>query len=94
MVNASGDASDQSPSEEEPVAAEGDADWIATHGGERPAVAEAPAEDQASPDPSTDPESKPEADESEPAKKTAKKSRGRASVPSWDEIMFGGERRE
>jgi hypothetical protein len=26
-----------------------------------------------------------------PSRKTVKKTRGRASVPSWDEIMFGGE---
>ena len=25
-----------------------------------------------------------------PPRRTVKKSRGRASVPSWDEIMFGG----
>jgi hypothetical protein len=29
-----------------------------------------------------------------PSRRQVKKSRGRASVPSWDEIMFGGERRE
>lgn len=29
-----------------------------------------------------------------PVKRTAKKTRGRASVPSWDEIMFGGGKSE
>ena len=29
-------------------------------------------------------------DEPEPARRPVKKTRGRASVPSWDEIMFGG----
>ena len=28
--------------------------------------------------------------EPEPARRPVKKTRGRASVPSWDEIMFGG----
>jgi hypothetical protein len=32
----------------------------------------------------------PPAAEERPAKKPARKGRGRASVPSWDEIMFGG----
>jgi hypothetical protein len=36
-----------------------------------------------------DPEPEPEP-EPEPARRPVKKSRGRASVPSWDEIMFGG----
>lgn len=33
----------------------------------------------------------PDLDESEPQRRTVKKTRGRASVPSWDEIMFGGK---
>jgi hypothetical protein len=32
----------------------------------------------------------PEAEDEQPARRPVKKSRGRASVPSWDEIMFGG----
>ncbi|HET6651584.1 MAG TPA: septation protein SepH [Nocardioides sp.] len=57
----------------------GDADWIATQASDRPEPARpAPADDE------------PEAEqEEEPARKPSKK-RGRASVPSWDEIMFGG----
>jgi hypothetical protein len=35
-------------------------------------------------------ESAPQAEPEPPARKPARKSRGRASVPSWDEIMFGG----
>lgn len=31
-----------------------------------------------------------ESEPAEPARRPARKSRGRASVPSWDEIMFGG----
>jgi len=102
MVNAAGDGPETAeeprevdmpadvPGSEDPIVAEGDADWIAAHGGERPAVPEMPTDDDVSPQA----EPGPEADDSEPAKKTAKKTRGRASVPSWDEIMFGGERRE
>lgn len=41
------------------------------------------------PEPEPEPEPVEEATEPEPAKKPARK-RGRASVPSWDEIMFGG----
>ena len=38
-----------------------------------------------------EPEPEPEpAAEEEPAPRKAAKRKGRASVPSWDEIMFGG----
>lgn len=52
-----------------------------------------------SPDASTAPEAaKPEAptpaDDEPPARRPVRKSRGRASVPSWDEIMFGGGKSE
>lgn len=40
-----------------------------------------PAEDEQDPDPAAD---------EPPARRPARKARGRASVPSWDEIMFGG----
>lgn len=56
----------------------GDADWIATQATDRPAV----------------PGEEPTEDEPAEAKKPARKGRGRASVPSWDEIMFGGGRRD
>jgi hypothetical protein len=48
----------------------------------QPAVEQAP-----------EPAHEPAADEP-PARRPARKSRGRASVPSWDEIMFGGGRSE
>lgn len=35
-------------------------------------------------------EQQPAAEEERPARRPARKGRGRASVPSWDEIMFGG----
>jgi hypothetical protein len=47
-------------------------------------------EDAESPTATDEPE-KPAAEEDErPARRPARKGRGRASVPSWDEIMFGG----
>jgi hypothetical protein len=78
----------------------GDADWIATQASDRPRVARDPAApEEESPAPPVKPdeaeaEQQPAAEEAEPApKKTGRKSR-RASVPSWDEIMFGGGRSE
>lgn len=62
----------------DPTAETGDADWIATQSGERSA---APDEDEETP-------------KEPPTKRVAKKTRGRASVPSWDEIMFGGGKAE
>jgi len=61
-----------------------DADWIATQASERPAPRRpAPADEPVAED-----------EEADPAARKPPKKRGRASVPSWDEIMFGGERRE
>lgn len=37
-----------------------------------------------------EPEPEPAHHDEPPARRTVKKTRGRASVPSWDEIMFGG----
>ena len=66
----------------DPIATTGDADWMSTQAGERH-------------EPSIPEESVPDEDvEEPPAKKPAKKTRGRASVPSWDEIMFGGGKSE
>jgi hypothetical protein len=83
----------------------GDADWMATQAGERPVApedrqpSETDAED-APADTSTADETVPsgeapseEEKPKEPAKKSSRKGR-RASVPSWDEIMFGGGRSE
>ena len=58
---------------------------------ETPAVEEPPVE-PAAPEPTAQEpptEEEPPADEEPPARKPAKR-KGRASVPSWDEIMFGG----
>ena len=66
----------------------GDADWIAARGGERPTAPE-PGDDA-----TPDAEAEPVDDADGSGRKPTKKARGRASVPSWDEIMFGGERRE
>ena len=88
----------------DPIAMTGDADWMSTQAGERPAVRGKPSEESA-PEGSAPQESAPEVSAQEepvrnedvaelPAKKPAKKTRGRASVPSWDEIMFGGGKSE
>jgi hypothetical protein len=50
-------------------------------------------EPAATPEPVTEPE--PAAEQEEPpARRPVRKSRGRASVPSWDEIMFGGGKQD
>lgn len=70
----------------------GDADWIATQASERPAPVELGSESDdevAEPD-DAEPE---KAAEPEAPRRSSKKGR-RASVPSWDEIMFGGGKRE
>lgn len=85
----------------------GDADWMATQASDRPAAPdhpsgdvaaetdEAPAADTAEQDPSAPEPAAPAAEEPaqepESPKRTGRKGR-RASVPSWDEIMFGGGR--
>ncbi len=58
-----------------------DADWIATQASERPAEPEGGTEPEAEPEP-------------EPAPKRPSKKSRRPSVPSWDEIMFGGGKPE
>jgi hypothetical protein len=72
------------PHEDDLTAGTGDADWIATQASDRPAAKPAA---EAAPEPEEEPEA-------EPARKPARKGRGRASVPSWDEIMFGGGKQE
>jgi Protein of unknown function (DUF3071) len=67
---------------------------VAGLGAEQPVEADldepAADEDAESPTTTDEPE-KPAAEEDErPARRPARKGRGRASVPSWDEIMFGG----
>jgi hypothetical protein len=79
------------------VRATGDADWIAT---ERPAAPTPPAgPEPVEPEPepvelgseADGPDGADEADE-EPTPRRQAKKKSRASVPSWDEIMFGGKR--
>ena len=41
-----------------------------------------------------EPEPEPEVQPEPPVRRPVRKSRGRASVPSWDEIMFGGGKQE
>ncbi len=98
----SGATHDDTPEDAEPtedlsatVAAVGDADWIATQATERPEPVERPEPDrpvelgsEADPD-----VAEPAAEETGQERRTSKKNR-RPSVPSWDEIMFGGGRNE
>lgn len=67
----------------------GDADWIAPAEPEAPDAAEATTEVATEPEPEQRPEPAAEAPEptTEPERPRRK---GRSSVPSWDEIMFGG----
>ena len=46
------------------------------------------------PEPAPEPAAEAAPEEEAPARRPVKKSRGRASVPSWDEIMFGGGKSE
>jgi hypothetical protein len=84
------------------VRATGDADWIATQASERPAPVElgsesdpevAEPEDAGQHDTDQDDTGQEQAAEPEAPRRSSKKGR-RASVPSWDEIMFGGGKRE
>jgi Protein of unknown function (DUF3071) len=60
-----------------------------------PEATEQPTLDDADADAAAQDSSEPSEDDPRrhepPSRKPVKKSRGRASVPSWDEIMFGGE---
>ena len=94
-----------SPVPSGPSAPAGDADWIATQASERPARPEqVPAEDAETAEAgdhlrvgdADDPDEEEAADHAEAAtaeagRRTSKRGR-RPSVPSWDEIMFGGKR--
>jgi hypothetical protein len=87
------------------LAAGGDADWMATQASERPTPPTDTRRDEGQPATDEPVTSDDAATEQEPAateepteepaepqpKKTGRKGR-RASVPSWDEIMFGGGR--
>jgi hypothetical protein len=80
----------------EPTAETGDADWISTQATERPARPQPPAAEEPTPQeaPEREPAEASKAQSEQPPRRTVKKSKGRASVPSWDEIMFGGGRSE
>lgn len=84
-----GAAPSEQPSFDDLAADHADADWIATV----PAEPAAPA--AATPAPAEEPHEEPAAElppppeEAPPARK-----KGRSSVPSWDEIMFGGGKHE
>jgi len=56
---------------------------------DRPGLDESELVEEAADAMALDDEGEPER-EAEPARRPVKKTRGRASVPSWDEIMFGG----
>jgi hypothetical protein len=79
-------------SEHQPEPVAGDADWIATQASERPARPErlGPVDPPADLGSESD---GPDRTDDEVPKPAPKKGR-RASVPSWDEIMFGGGKRE
>jgi hypothetical protein len=74
--------------EESADAAALDDDPEPTHAGSAEDTADEPA---ASVD--AEPDAEPEAEEP-PSRRPVRKTRGRASVPSWDEIMFGGGKQD
>jgi hypothetical protein len=82
-------ASDRPSRSAEPSRDAEDADNAESRADERGENAAEP--DDAAPDNGSEPEAEPAP---EPARRPARKSRGRASVPSWDEIMFGGGKQE
>jgi hypothetical protein len=52
------------------------------------------AAEAAADEPDAEDEADPEPEPTRPSRRSVKKTRGRASVPSWDEIMFGGGNQE
>jgi hypothetical protein len=82
-------------------AATGDADWVATQASDRPEAPERtetetlPGAEEPGPEQPAPGQSGPgghTSDEQEPAPRRSGRRGRRASVPSWDEIMFGGGR--
>jgi hypothetical protein len=61
---------------------------------EDPPADETELREQAADAVALDTEGEPDHDDEPPSRRAVKKSRGRASVPSWDEIMFGGGKQE
>jgi hypothetical protein len=88
------------PAEELPLSADhADADWMVTQASERPASRGAPESPGESPGESPaespdEPAGEAEPDELTTEQRPARKGKGRASVPSWDEIMFGSGGRD
>jgi hypothetical protein len=82
--------------EESPVADHADADWIASTGAdeEPPVDGAAPVDEPTEPEPEPEPDTADTADTAEVAEQRRPKRKGRSSVPSWDEIMFGGGKAE
>jgi len=82
----------------EPTAATADADWISTQATERPTRPQPPADEEPEPEPAAEPQAEaaeePAEQPEQPPRRAVRKNKGRASVPSWDEIMFGGGRSE
>jgi hypothetical protein len=66
---------------------------VAEEAGLRDEATEAAADDDAGPDEPHEHEHG-QHDHEPPSRRPVKKTRGRASVPSWDEIMFGGGKQE
>jgi hypothetical protein len=98
----------RTPTRADELSPAGDADWMATQASDRPSGVgslDAPENERLTGDAETEQqpaaqeerppeEEQPAAQDADPApKKTGRKGR-RASVPSWDEIMFGGGRTE
>ena len=93
------------PADPSPTAPSGDADWIATQATDRPTppADDTPADEPEQTEPTgqtepTEPTGQTEEAEQEPVaepdSRAGARAGGRASVPSWDEIMFGGGKRE
>jgi hypothetical protein len=80
----------------DPSADHGDADWIATVSGEAADTADAPAAEAVDEATEDDQSEDQPADEAATAAAAPQKPhrKGRSSVPTWDEIMFGGGKGE
>jgi hypothetical protein len=70
----------------DPAAATADADWIAADGA---APVDQPLPEEASAEEESPAEEPPAAEETTRSSRSRRK--GRSSIPSWDEIMFGGQ---
>ncbi|CAN5201395.1 septation protein SepH [soil metagenome] len=83
--------------EARPAGSRREADWIATQASERPDASSSrgrAADDSGRTEDAEDLRDSEEQQVAEAGTRRSRKSRGRASVPSWDEIMFGGGKRD